>query len=66
MLDTETTRFPGAPMGRSQELNDQTHPHLQLSRTMVSIPSVRPGDQAWWHAGESFVYVFTAIHGVGA
>jgi hypothetical protein len=51
MLDTETTQFPGAPAGRSQELNDVTHPHLELGKTMVSIPQVRPGDQAWWHAG---------------
>lgn len=50
VLDTETTDFPGAPPARSQEFNDDTHPHLQLSRSMVSIPRVRPGDQAWWHA----------------
>ncbi|KAL1413606.1 hypothetical protein Q8F55_001381 [Vanrija albida] len=50
VLDTESTAFPGAPPARSQEFNDDTHPHLQLSRAMVSIPRVRPGDQAWWHA----------------
>lgn len=49
-LDTETSAFPCAPMGRSQEFNDNSHPHLELERTMVSIPRVRPGDQAWWHA----------------
>lgn len=49
-LDTESARFPGAPPARSLELRDATHPHLQLARTMVSIPRVRPGDQAWWHA----------------
>lgn len=51
-LDTESADFPNAPPGRSQEYNDETHPHLELDRTMVSIPEVRPGDQAWWHAGE--------------
>lgn len=51
-LDLDTSSFPNSPMGRSQEFNDETHPHLQVSRTMVSIPAVRPGDQAWWHAGE--------------
>jgi hypothetical protein len=51
-LDTETSCFPGSPVARSQELNDLTHPHLELGRTMVSIPTVRPGDQAWWHCGE--------------
>lgn len=49
-LDTLTSDFPNAPQGRSQEFNDETHPHLQLARTMVSIPHVKPGDQAWWHA----------------
>lgn len=52
-LDTESPDFPNAPPGRSQEYNDETHPHLELERTMVSIPPVWPGDQAWWHAGES-------------
>lgn len=51
-LDTASADFPNAPPGRSQEYNDVTHPHLELERTMVSIPEVRPGDQAWWHAGE--------------
>jgi hypothetical protein len=48
-LDTESTRFANSALGRCQEYNDETHPHLELSRTMVSIPQVRPGDQAWWH-----------------
>lgn len=49
-LDTTTTAFPGAPPARAQEFSDATHPHLQLDRSVVSIPHVRPGDQAWWHA----------------
>lgn len=48
-LDLTSSRFPGAPPGRGQELNDTTHPHLQLERTMVSMPHVNPGDQVWWH-----------------
>lgn len=49
-LDRESTDFPNAPQGRGQEFSDDSHPHLQLERTMVSIPRVEPGDQAWWHA----------------
>lgn len=49
-LDLETSAFPNAPPARSQEFNDVSHPHLELSRSVVSIPRVRPGDQAWWHA----------------
>ncbi|OWT37385.1 hypothetical protein C362_04398 [Cryptococcus neoformans Bt1] len=48
-LDFETSRFPNSPFARSQEYNDETHPHLELDRTMISIPRVKPGDQAWWH-----------------
>lgn len=51
-LDMETSRFPGAPLARGQELNDETHPHLELGRTMVSVPAVKPGDQVFWHCGE--------------
>ncbi|ODN76798.1 hypothetical protein L202_05400 [Cryptococcus amylolentus CBS 6039] len=51
-LDLETSRFPGSPLARCQEYNDTTHPHLELDRTMIAIPRVKPGDQAWWHGGE--------------
>jgi hypothetical protein len=51
-LDFETTSFPGAPRSKGQELNDETHPHLELSRTMVSVPKVAPGDQVFWHCGK--------------
>ncbi|WVQ74508.1 hypothetical protein IAR50_004109 [Cryptococcus sp. DSM 104548] len=48
-LDLESSRFPGSPLARGQEYNDNTHPHLELDRTMIAIPRVKPGDQAWWH-----------------
>ncbi|WVF67161.1 hypothetical protein IAT40_001907 [Kwoniella sp. CBS 6097] len=49
VLDPTTSAFPGSPLARSQEFNDITHPHLVLDRSMVSMPVVKPGDQAWWH-----------------
>ncbi|KAJ3528993.1 hypothetical protein NM208_g9956 [Fusarium decemcellulare] len=49
-LDFETTNFPGSPHRRNQELNDETHPHLELLRTMVCMPKVYPGDTVWWHS----------------
>lgn len=61
VLDTLTSDFPNAPPARSQEFNDETHPHLQLSRSMVSIPHVRPGDQAWWHA--DVIHAVESTHG---
>ncbi|KAJ3555054.1 hypothetical protein NM688_g2785 [Phlebia brevispora] len=30
-------------------LNPQTHPHLRLENTMVSVPKVLPGDMVFWH-----------------
>ena len=47
VVDVESATFPGSQMGKTQELNETTHPHLQLGRTMVSMPRVEPGDQIY-------------------
>jgi hypothetical protein len=39
----------GATMGCTQELSEALHPHLELSKTMVHVPDVRPGDYVAWH-----------------
>ena len=41
--------FPGSVPAAAQECNDETHPHLQLERTMISVPRVEPGDFVAWH-----------------
>ncbi|KAF7502225.1 hypothetical protein GJ744_006430 [Endocarpon pusillum] len=41
--------FPGSVPAACQEYNDETHPHLQLEHTMVSVPRVEPGDFVAWH-----------------
>ena len=51
-MDTETSRFQGSPLARGQEMNKETHPHLELDPTMVSLPKVDPGDSAWWHCSQ--------------
>ncbi|KIM77865.1 hypothetical protein PILCRDRAFT_825084 [Piloderma croceum F 1598] len=48
-LDIESTSFPGSIMGKTQELNETTHPHLRLDKTMISVPAIEPGDQVYWH-----------------
>ncbi|RXW18802.1 hypothetical protein EST38_g7055 [Candolleomyces aberdarensis] len=48
-LDLESTEFPGSPPGRGQEFSDATHPHLEVNKTMTSIPRVEPGDYVFWH-----------------
>ncbi|KAK4161757.1 hypothetical protein QBC43DRAFT_216932 [Cladorrhinum sp. PSN259] len=39
----------GATPGHGQEMNEELHPHLELGRTMVNVPEVRPGDYVVWH-----------------
>ncbi|KAI3611953.1 duf1479 domain protein [Moniliophthora roreri] len=48
-LDLDGTNFPGSGMGKGQEFNEKTHPHLKLDKTMTSVPRVEPGDQVYWH-----------------
>ena len=44
-----STALQGAYPGHAQELNDTLHPHLELRKSMVSVPKVRPGDYIAWH-----------------
>jgi hypothetical protein len=39
----------GAMPGCAQEFPEGLHPHLELERTMVHVPEVRPGDYVVWH-----------------
>ncbi|KAF8306710.1 hypothetical protein DL93DRAFT_2088537 [Clavulina sp. PMI_390] len=48
-LDLDSPNFPNSVPGRGQELNLDSHPHLDLARTMTSLPLVEPGDQVYWH-----------------
>jgi hypothetical protein len=41
--------FPGSVPGAGQEYNPETHPHLELESSMVSVPQVEPGDYVAWH-----------------
>ncbi|PWN42015.1 DUF1479-domain-containing protein [Ceraceosorus guamensis] len=59
-LDTESSDFPGCTLGRNIELNGNTHPHLKLDRSMLSIPEVGPGDVALWHC--DLVHAVEAQH----
>ncbi|KAK6073823.1 hypothetical protein SCUP515_06745 [Seiridium cupressi] len=44
-----TSELQGATPGQGQEYTEFQHPHLELNRTMVHVPSVRPGDYVAWH-----------------
>ncbi|OIW26860.1 DUF1479-domain-containing protein [Coniochaeta ligniaria NRRL 30616] len=44
-----TSDIQGATPGHGQEFPEGLHPHLELDRTMVHVPDVRPGDFVVWH-----------------
>ncbi|KAJ7312395.1 hypothetical protein DFH08DRAFT_896920 [Mycena albidolilacea] len=60
-LDLEGTGFAGCGLGTGLELNDATHPHLRLDKTMVSMPRVEPGDQVYWHC--DMIHAVEGYHG---
>ncbi|KAG5790634.1 hypothetical protein H9Q69_010307 [Fusarium xylarioides] len=43
------SELQGATPGTGQELTGGLHPHLELERTMVHVPEIRPGDFVAWH-----------------
>ncbi|KAF5018876.1 hypothetical protein F66182_9137, partial [Fusarium sp. NRRL 66182] len=45
-MDSE---LQGATPGKGQECTDELHPHLELDKTMVNVPEIRPGDFVAWH-----------------
>lgn len=44
-----TSELQGATPGHGQELSDELHPHLELEKTMVHVPEIKPGDFVAWH-----------------
>jgi hypothetical protein len=44
-----TSELHGASLDLRQELDDELHPHLELGKTMVHVPPIRPGDFVAWH-----------------
>jgi hypothetical protein len=44
-----SSALQGAMPGCAQEFTEALHPHLELQRTMVHVPEVRPGDYVVWH-----------------
>ncbi|KAI0029442.1 DUF1479-domain-containing protein [Vararia minispora EC-137] len=61
VVDLEDAMFPGSGFGKGQEMNELTHPHLQLGRTMVSVPKIEPGTQVYWHCDT--IHAVESYHG---
>lgn len=53
-VDGMTSELQGATPGTGQECTDELHPHLELERTMVHVPEIRPGDFVGWHCDSKF------------
>ncbi|KAM0266142.1 hypothetical protein ACHAPA_007142 [Fusarium lateritium] len=49
MGENMDSELQGATLGKGQELTDELHPHLELKRSMVHVPEIRPGDFVAWH-----------------
>lgn len=47
--DHQTSILHGALPSYTQEINDLLHPHLDLSDSLISVPSLNPGDYLIWH-----------------
>ncbi|KAL4738268.1 hypothetical protein BDV11DRAFT_171191 [Aspergillus similis] len=48
--DDSLPTFPGATPGSTQFFpTPEHHPHLQLEKSLIGIPPVRPGDYVFWH-----------------
>lgn len=44
-----TSDLQGATPGHGMEFPEGMHPHLELDKTMVHVPEVKPGDFVVWH-----------------
>lgn len=45
----QNSLIQGATLGMTQELSNALHPHLELEKSMIHVPDVRPGDYVAWH-----------------
>jgi hypothetical protein len=52
--ESMTSDLQGATPGHGQEFPEGLHPHLELEKTMVHVPKVKPGDYVVWHCDSTF------------
>jgi hypothetical protein len=51
-----TSDLQGAMPGHAQEFPEGSHPHLELEKTMVHVPKVKPGDFVVWHCDSKLLF----------
>ncbi|KAJ8081770.1 hypothetical protein PM082_007616 [Marasmius tenuissimus] len=47
-VDLDSPELHGCILGGKQKFSNESHPHLRLDQTLISIPKVEPGDQVYW------------------
>lgn len=52
-LNLDDAWFPGVWRHTPQELSARAFPHMNLTKCMVNIPTMEPGDTVWWHCDVS-------------
>lgn len=59
-FDVSQPTFPGATPGKGQFFPTlKHHPHLQQDRSIISVPTVHPGDYMFCERFKSVIRVFT-------
>ncbi|KAK1219033.1 hypothetical protein PQX77_018261 [Marasmius sp. AFHP31] len=46
-VDLDSPELHGCILGGKQKFSNESHPHLRLDQTLISIPKVEPGDQVY-------------------
>lgn len=59
--DKQDSILHGALPSYAQEINNLLHPHLRLGESLVSVPTLEPGDYLIWHPD----LIHTAVPGDG-
>jgi hypothetical protein len=54
-----TSDLQGASPGHAQEVTTALHPHLDLDRTMVHVPKIKPGDFVVWHCDSKLPFLIS-------
>ncbi|KAJ3559323.1 hypothetical protein NPX13_g9550 [Xylaria arbuscula] len=66
-LDKEqTTIIHGAVPGHAQRVTAAWHPHLQLDKSLITPPTLQPGDYIIWHPDQAYQFSNTNYRGNGS
>lgn len=58
------TIIHGAVPGHAQRITERWHPHLHLRSSMITLPTLQPGDYIFWHPDLAYHISSHANHGL--